>query len=185
MSHDDHLERRLRRLEDREEIGELVARYGLVMDNRDVDAIHDLFTPDVEIRSGDGVMNVVGRDEAVAMFEGRFSVLGPSNHFTHDRIITFDESDPDHARGLVLSHAEMNRKGRAMLTAIRYEDEYRRDETRWRFRRRLLTFFYYVQVTEYADALGAGLGSRNRAYDEPRAADWPEPLTSWQRYYGK
>ncbi|MBP7614937.1 MAG: nuclear transport factor 2 family protein [Steroidobacteraceae bacterium] len=185
MSHTHDLQRRLRRLEDREEIGELVARYGLAMDNRDVDAIGELFTPDVEIRSGDGVMSVVGREEAVAMFEGRFTVLGPSNHFTHDRIITFDDSEPDRARGLVLSHAEMNRNGRAMLTAIRYEDEYRRDAARWRFRRRLLTFFYYVPVCEYADALGAGLASRNRAYDEPRAADWPERLPSWQRYYGK
>ena len=41
MSHIIDLRRRIRRLKDREEIGKLVARYGLVMDNRDVDTIDD------------------------------------------------------------------------------------------------------------------------------------------------
>jgi hypothetical protein len=37
-SHAD-LEQRIRRLEDRTEIGDLIARYGLVMDNRDMDGM--------------------------------------------------------------------------------------------------------------------------------------------------
>ena len=40
------LEERVRHLEDRVAIGELIARYCLVLDNRDVDAIEPLFTPD-------------------------------------------------------------------------------------------------------------------------------------------
>ena len=178
------LEARIRRLEDRVEIGELIARYGLVMDNRDVLAMGDLFTADVIIESADGVMNIRGREAAVDLFRGRFRVLGPSNHFSHDRVLTFDDSNPDEATGLVLSHAEMNRKGMAMLAAIRDHDSYRRDAGRWRFARRLLTFMYYVPAAEYLDALGAGLGARNRAYDAPRAADWPEGLPTWRDYYG-
>ena len=85
------IERRIRRLEDRVEIGELIARYGLVMDDRDIDGMPALFTPDVVIRSDDGVLDVTGLEGAVKMFCGRFAVLGPSNHVTHDRIITFDE----------------------------------------------------------------------------------------------
>jgi hypothetical protein len=111
-------------------------------------------------------------------------VLGPSNHVSHDRIVTFDEADPDHATGLVLSHAEMNRKGVAMLAAIRYHDAYRRDAGAWRFQKRVLTFMYYVPTSEYLDALGTGLATRNRAYDVAQAADWPEPLATWQAYYG-
>ena len=53
------IERRIRRLEDRVEIGELIARYGLVMDDRDIDGMPALFTPDVVIRSDDGVLAVV------------------------------------------------------------------------------------------------------------------------------
>ncbi len=178
------LEHRIRRLEDRTEIGELIARYGLVMDDRDMAAMPGLFTADVVIRSGDGVMNVTGRDQAVAMFRERFRVLGPSNHFSHDRILTFSATDPDRAHGTVLSHAEMNRKGMAMLAAIRYRDSYRRDAGAWRFSERVLNFMYYVPAAEYLDAFGAGLARRNRAYDEPRAADWPESLSTWREYYG-
>jgi hypothetical protein len=43
---------------------------------------------------------------------------------------------------------------------------------------------YYVPTSEYLDALGAGLATRNRAYDVAQAADWPEPLATWQEYYG-
>jgi len=178
------LEQRIRRLEDRVEIGELIARYGLVMDNRDVAAMPELFTQDVVIRSGDGVMNVTGRETAVEMFRGRFAVLGPSNHFSHDRIITFEAGDPDCATGIVLSHAEMNRRGMPMLAAIRYQDAYRRERGCWRFSERVLNFLYYVPAEQYLDALGPGLALRNRAYDEPRAADWPESLPSWRQYYG-
>ena len=178
------LERRIRRLEDREAIAELIAHYCLVMDNRDLANMPDLFTPDVTIQSADGVMNTSGREAAVEMFRGRFRVLGPSNHFTHDRIITFDDADPDRATGLVLAHAEMNRKNQPMLAAIRYEDIYQRDAGRWKFRSRMLAFMYYVPTAEYLDAFGPGIGKRNRAYDIAVAADWPEQLPTWREYYG-
>jgi ketosteroid isomerase-like protein len=177
------LEQRLRRLEDRVEIGELVTRYGLVMDDRDVDAMPDLFTPDVRVRSADGVMDARGRDAAVAMFRGRFTVLGPSNHFTHDRLVEFDADDDDCATGLVLSHAEMQRKGQPMLAAMRYHDVYRRWQGRWCFAERVLSFMYYVPTAEYLDAFGPGLDRRMRAYDHAVPADWPEQLPTWQRYY--
>ena len=89
-------EQRLQQLEDREAIKALIARYGLVMDDRDLALLPTLFTEDVRIFSRDGVMDVHGRDAAVSLFLGRFEVLGPSNHFTHDKIINFD-SDPDRA----------------------------------------------------------------------------------------
>ena len=177
------LERRLRRLEDRVEIGELVMRYGLVMDDRDVDAMPQLFTPDVRIRSADGVMDARGGDAAVAIFLGRFTVLGPTTHFTHDGLVEFDQADDDRATGLVLSHAEMQRKGQPMLAAMRYRDVYRRWEGRWRFAERLLSFMYYVPTAEYLDAFGPGLDRRMRAYDRAVPADWPEQLPTWKRYY--
>jgi ketosteroid isomerase-like protein len=178
------LERRMQRIEAREEIFELIARYGLVMDDRDMSGMVDLFTDDIVLRSMDGVMNAAGRDAVVEQFRGRFKVLGPSNHFSHDKIIRFDDGNPDAATGIVLSHAEMNRKGQAMLTAIRYQDSYRRERGRWKFSERVLKFFYYVPAAQYLDALGEGLARRNRAYETPVAADWPEQLSTWKSYYG-
>ena len=180
----DALETRLRRLEDRTEIGELVTRYCLTMDDRDVAAIPGLFSADAVVRSLDGVMNATGRDAIVRMFIGRFTVLGPSNHVTHDRIVRFTDDNPDEASGIVLSHAEMQRKSQPMLTAIRYLDRYRRDAGQWRFSERVLTFMYYVPTAEYLDAFGAGIDTRMRAYDQAVAADWPEQLPTWKSYYG-
>jgi len=178
------LEARLRRLEDRVEINELIARYGLVMDDRDIGAMPSLFTADAQVRSADGNMDASGRDAVVEMFRRRLEILGPSNHVTHDRIVTFDTASVDQAEGLVLSHAEMNIRGAAMVTAIRYRDRYVRDEGYWRFRSRSLAFLYFVHATEYSDALGAGIALRNRVLRPPRAGDWPETLQSWRNFYG-
>lgn len=183
MVTDTDLAARIRRLEDREAIKELIARYGLVMDDRDMDGMPGLFTEDVRILSRDGVMDARGREAAIALFRGRFTVLGPSNHFTHDKIIRFGD-DPDEATGIVLSHAEMQRKGEPMLAAIRYTDRYRRENDAWRFAERLFDFFYYVPTAEYLDALGPGLATRMRAYEEATGADIPEKLASWRAYYG-
>jgi uncharacterized protein (TIGR02246 family) len=138
------LEERVRHLEDRVAIGELIARYCLVMDNRDIDAIESLFTPDARVWSADGAMDAQGRQAVVEMFKGQVTVLCRSNHFTQDRIVEFDHMDPDRATGTVLAYAEMQREGQPMLAAIRYQDVYQRCEGRWRFRERGLSFAYDV-----------------------------------------
>jgi ketosteroid isomerase-like protein len=176
------LEERIQELEDRTAIGELIARYGFRIDDRDIEAVADLFTEDATLRSSDGVQNAVGRDAVLANLHGRFTALGPSNHTTHDREIIFDPSDPDRATGLVVSHAEMTRHGQARVACIRYYDEYRRcADGKWRFRSRLLSFFYFTDPRE----LGQTLEEVNRVKAEatPTAAGWPENLETWQRYY--
>jgi 3-oxoacyl-ACP reductase-like protein len=60
-------------------------------------------------------MHAVGRDAVVELFLAR-SALGPSSHVTHDRIVTFDAADPDRAKGLVLSHAEMRVSDEPMVS---------------------------------------------------------------------
>ena len=176
------IERRLRRLEDREEIGALVARYNWVMDDRDLPGIRDLFTEDVRVGSSDGVLDSVGRDEVVKMFQGRFEVLGPSLHWSHDHRVWFEDDDPDAARGLVSLHAEMTRFGIAAISAIRYEDGYRRcEDGHWRFSSRRLSFFYFMDPREYADVLEHPL--RVRSSEDHVAAGFPEALESWKQYY--
>jgi hypothetical protein len=178
------LEARIQRLEDRAALYELIGRYGVAMDDRNLDAFPALFTNDCVIRSQDGVMNAAGLSVITELFRGRFKVLGPSNHVSHDKLLTFSDTDPNHATGLVLSHAEMQRKGQPMLAALRDHDKYRRDGGIWKFDERLLTFFYYVATAEYLDAFGEGISTRMRAYDEHRAADWPESLATWKQYHG-
>ena len=176
------LQKRLARLEAKDEIRELAARYGVVIDDRDLDGIASLFTRNGAFRSRDGVLNALGREAGMEQFRGRFSVLGPTNHFVHDHIITVDEADAGKAAGLVTSHAEIWRSGVAMIAAIRYEDIYQIEEGRWRFRERLLSFLYDMPVAEYRDGFGDRL--RQRAYGDRRPADYPETLPSWKLYYG-
>ena len=180
----DTLEGRIRRLEDRLAIDDLIALYGITTDDRDEEGLRALFTAEATVDSTDGVMNANGVDAIMEQFAGRWVVLGPSNHFTHDRVIRFDDVDPDRATGLVLSHAEMSRKGEARIAAIRYLDEYRRGaDGRWRFASRRISWFYYCDPAELGETLCETL--RIKAYAEPIAAGWPESLPTWQRYYAE
>jgi ketosteroid isomerase-like protein len=176
------LEERIRRLEDRAQLREIVARYGIAVDDRDIETLGDLFTADGRFRSQDGVMEARGREAVIEQFRGRFSALKATNHIAHDQILTFG-ADVDSVSGLVTSHAEVWRNGRALVTALRYRDVYRREQGRWRFADRLLSFLYYLPVDEYAQGLGSRL--RMRAYGDQRPADYPEALPSWKIYHGE
>jgi ketosteroid isomerase-like protein len=176
-----NLEARFARLEARVEIRELVARYCFAVDARDVPGMADCFTHDGSFRSIDGAMDATGRDAVIDQFHTRFAVLGPSNHFTHDQLIIFDDDDASRATGLVNAHAEVVRNGSAMWTSLRYHDEYRHEYGKWRFKVRALEFFYYLRPADYADAMLGVL--RNHAYRTPHAADFPEALSSWRTYY--
>lgn len=182
MSSDPSVNARLRRLEDRAEIAELIARYCIAVDDRDTGTLASLFTADGRFRSADGVMDARGREAVVQQFRGRFAVLGPTNHFTHDRIVELGDRE-DVATGLVASHAEVVRNGRAFVAALRYTDTYRRVDGRWRFADRLLSFLYYLPAEDYAPGLASRL--RIRAYGDERPADYPEALQSWRRYHGE
>jgi ketosteroid isomerase-like protein len=175
------LEQRIARLEAQQEIRELIARYCFTIDARDIPGIGECFTHDGVFRSIDGVMNAQGRQAVVDQFHGRFAVLGPSNHFTHDHTLEFSAHDPLDVRGVVNAHAEVVRSGQALITSLRYHDQYRHEDGRWRFAVRSLEFFYYVAPAQYAEVLKTPL--RNCAYPTPHAADYPERLQTWQDYH--
>ena len=56
----EEFEKRLQKLEDREAIRELVARYGQVVDDRDLEGVQALFTDDAVFRTQGGEMNATG-----------------------------------------------------------------------------------------------------------------------------
>lgn len=134
-----------------------------------------IFTDDATLRSQDGVFAAKGIDEIVTTYQGRFDVLGPTNHVSHGHVVRFDSSDPDVAFGLLASHAEVSRNDTPMVVGLRYKDQYRRTPEGWKFSDRLMSYMYYVDVREYAEALSDPL--RVRAYGDRRPADWPEALT--------
>ncbi|PLW83633.1 nuclear transport factor 2 family protein [Kineobactrum sediminis] len=174
------LEARLHELEAREQIRNLVAGYGLAVDDHDLEAIGALFTADASFGSRDGVMCAQGRQAIVSQFIERFRSLGISNHVSHDHFIEREPDDPDRARGTVSAHAELWRNGCAFIAALRYHDRYRLEEGSWRFQSRELHFLYYVPLSDYSQAMGSEL--RQRAYGDQRPADYPESLPGWRDY---
>ena len=170
---------RLDRLEAESAIRALVARYCFAIDDHDLEAVAGLFTSDARVWSRDNVMDARGRDAIVKQYEGRFTVLGPSNHVSHDHLICFGDNR-DEAVGLVSAHAELYRNETPMVTALRYHDRYQRENGEWRFAERELTFLYYVQLKDYPGILG--VPDRMRAYGDARPADYPESLSSWIDY---
>lgn len=170
------LEARLTLVEDQIAIRDLTARYNFAMDNRDLASASLLFMPDASFGSKDGAMRATGIEAIVKQFEGRFSVLGATNHFAHDHVIWFESST--RARGNLSVHAEVWRKEEPQITALRYDDLYIKGaDGLWRFQERLLSFFYYLHVKDYASAMGRL--ERNMASGTPVAADYPERLPTY------
>jgi ketosteroid isomerase-like protein len=176
----DELERRLERLEARAGIRDLLTRYGRAIDERDLDTFVPLFTPDALFTFKDRMMKSEGAAAIRATFTGVFNLIPPSCHWTHGHFITFDENNPGLARGLVLAHSETVREGVPFLSALHYDDIYRRHQGQWKFAQRILSFLYFVPAKDYTEALTSPL--RMRVTGNPRQADFPETLPSWQAF---
>jgi len=165
---------RLARLESVEQIRQLVARYGFAVDDRDVAAVKRLFAADGSLRTAAGTGKGQGVDAVGEYFVGRFQVLGPTYHYTHDHVIDFDPDDPHLARGRVAGHAEVWRDGAPMLTAIRYLDTYVQRDGVWLFLERVQAYMYFADVRDYPEVLGHDLRVRlGPAESDWKPADWP------------
>ena len=171
--------KRIDRLESRHQISELVGNYARACDEHDIDTLAAIFTEDGVIDSPSNMLSADGRKGIRQTFMRRYKIRGPSYHWTHDHKVVFDEEDPDHATGLVLGHAETCPGATVSIAAMRYADDYRRIDNRWFFKRRTLTFLYYVPVTEYASVLATPL--RIAVGSERFPGDYPESLASWKK----
>ncbi|MGC3994668.1 MAG: nuclear transport factor 2 family protein [Propionicimonas sp.] len=88
----DDLERRVRRLEDRQAIIDVVVRYCVTVDARDWDGFATCFAPTV--RRDDGELT---RDEFVAVVAGALPGFRRTQHVSSNHVVTVDPEDPDRA----------------------------------------------------------------------------------------
>ena len=171
--------RRLRRIEDRFDLSDLVARYGQLLDDRDLDAVAELYSEDSSFDSLTGPVS--GRRAVVGYYAERLGAGGVTYHYPHSQVITFSDDDDDSATGVVHAHAEMEIDGITLVIALRYLDEYSREGGRWRFRSRTAQQLYALPLDELATQLGSDTRKRWPGM-EPMAADIPESLPSWQAF---
>ena len=129
MSED--LARRVHALEDRWEISELVAQYGRAVDDRDFDTLGEMYTADAVFDSVGG--RTTGRRSVIDYYRARTAAYGATYHYPHSNEIEL--VDPDRARGVVCAHAELAVGDESVFVALRYLDDYRREDGRWRFPR--------------------------------------------------
>lgn len=174
---DDDLARRVARLESRIELDELITRYSIAVDDRDLDTVADLFASDAWFDSVGG--RTTGRAALVEYYAGRLERYGPTYHIPHTQVVEFDGDDTAH--GVVLAHAELSIDGETFVIAMRYYDEYVREDGRWRFRSRRLATLYAVPLTELPTSLADTLRKRWPG-SAPEVAEWPEPSPTWQAF---
>jgi ketosteroid isomerase-like protein len=127
------LQARMQRLDAVDAIRELPARYAAAYARLDLDALVELYVPQVRLHTG-----AVGRDELRAHFERsvRGTRTGGGLHIVilHNGNHVIDFEGPDSARGIVYCHGDMQlTDGTRYTQAIIYTDTYARLGDRWYF----------------------------------------------------
>ncbi|MAG51398.1 MAG: nuclear transport factor 2 family protein [Acidimicrobiales bacterium] len=140
---------RLERLTAEADIRQLVARYAVCLDKRDLDGLVALFVPDVQVGR-----DTTGRRALHDSFATQLATVGVTilNTGTH-QIDLGGPGAEDLATGHVYCKAEIQDGDRWIHQAIRYDDTYRRVEGRWLFVRRIHRLFYGAEVGENPLAL--------------------------------
>ncbi|PZQ46361.1 MAG: nuclear transport factor 2 family protein [Rhodovulum sulfidophilum] len=137
------IERRLRALEDHQQIAQLRARYCHVLDDRDWPALAALFTEDGEFH---GLASAIGRAGILAFFGGTVDRLAEGFwHFCSNPTV---DLAGDTATGRISMQYLSVKQGVSYVSAGHYDDVFRREGGVWRFARRRITFYYYAPLSE-------------------------------------
>lgn len=141
MSHDLNLAARIDRLESRQAIADLPARYARAVDARDIDTWLSLFVEDVDCgRRG------TGREALRTFIDPGVRTFYRSVHFICGHVVDFE--DADNATGTVYCRAEHEDGDRWVAMAIIYHDRYTRHDGRWYFVQRREKHWYSTDVLE-------------------------------------
>lgn len=137
---------RIARREAEAAIRQLVARYGFAIDDRDFFALSGLFADDAVVRAASGAFRGDGRDAIVATYRAQLGRLGVSGHYMHDVLLDLADVGRGKARGRITAHAELWRRGRSWIIALRYADRYRRIGEDWRIAERVIDVRYDMAI---------------------------------------
>lgn len=167
------LDERLERLEATDEIRQLVAKYCLALDMRDLDALVGLFPEDVRVGGG-----LRGRRALKRWFDDtlRLQFTGTA-HVTGNHIIEFESRDA--ARGLVYSRNEHETGDAWVIMTMLYWDRYERIDGRWLFRRRLPLYWYAT------DLASTPIGANKMRWPgrEPYEGGYHDFFPSWRAFW--
>lgn len=175
------LEHRIQWLEDRWAINDLLVRYSTTIDDHDVDGLTSLYAEDAVFDSVFGP--VQGRAAIGEYYEERLASFGATYHIPYSQ--RAERISDTEARGEVLAAAELAIDGQAFFVALRYDDDYVKDnEGNWLFRERRIQQLYAMPLAELPEGLASDLRKRWPG-TEPTAADLPEGTAAWQAHQAR
>lgn len=170
---DDAIERRLDRLESTEAIRQLVSRYALALDSRDVQTLVSLFADDVQTPEG------LGRDAMARWFDPVLRPYRVTFHLIGNHVIDF--VDDDHATGVVYCRPEHEVGEEWIVMPMQYWDRYERQNGRWCFRSRLPKVFYAADVTQRPQDVDARFNFPGNPMIH--TAELPERWETWRSFW--
>ena len=141
------LEEKIQRLEDLEQIRDLVRRYAhLVWQGKSVETVN-LFTIDgtVDLGPDDGG-TIRGREKLQAIYSEKLGSDEMMLHpFVHNHIIEFIG---DAATGTAYIDLRCVKDGESLMGSGYYQDQYAREDGQWKFKVRKLTMCYLVPPSQ-------------------------------------
>jgi ketosteroid isomerase-like protein len=157
-----------------EQIRQLVARYAVALDSRDLDTLVSLFIDDVQVGR-----ETFGRDALRAVWERELHAIGVTilNVSTH----VIDLTDDDHATGIVYCHGEIQAGDRWIHQAIMYRDTYERRAGSWLFVRRIHELFYGQEAA--SNPLQQAPANWPEHHDGRGTA--PESFPTWRAFWDR
>ncbi len=169
------LQARIERLESRDEIRALAAKYALAIDMRDMDALANLFVEDVAAgggRTGREALRDWLDDTMRKQFDG-------TSHHLGTQIVEF--IDADNAVGIVYSKNEHETGAEWVLMQMMYYDTYRRVDGRWYFQRRQPLYWYASDLNR------PPIGSRKMRWPgrEPYDGAFHALFPSWEAFWAR
>jgi uncharacterized protein (TIGR02246 family) len=172
---EDEILRRLDRIESRDEIRQLISKYSLALDMRDMDAMAGLFVPDVRVGRGQS-----GREALRAWLDDtmRKQFDGTAHHVGTTII---ELLGADEAVGIVYSKNEHETGAEWVIMQMMYYDHYRRVDGRWLFARRQPLYWYATDLNK------PPIGSRKMRWPgrEPYEGSFHDLFPSWKEYWDR
>lgn len=164
------LAQQIQRVDDRQQLAELISRYGVAVDDRDFVTLASLFAPDGEFQQ------VKGRDAVIAFYKIRTALFSTSTHYAHTW--HFDFASDTQASGVVSASAELCIEGQTVRLSLRYLDRYIKTAAGWVFQARDVKFRYVLPLDQVSHGLDQPLRVRWPG-TEPRQADLPDLLQTY------
>jgi ketosteroid isomerase-like protein len=158
----------------RDEIRQLVYRYALATDRRDLESLVNLFIEDVQVGK-----NRFGREALLENFQSQLREVGVTILFVGNHVIDFD--DEENARGEVYCKGEVQDGDRWIQQAILYRDRYRRCSDVWYFVRREHLLWYGQEAPSSPLELAPAQWPKNHTGRGTLPEDWESWRRFWQR----